>query len=190
MLHISWYLYVAFQSNVGCFNVGPPNIGAVCTGLALLTILSAFVPMMSALVASITECIAAYVKLCSVAILVWLTQDLLVWVCQYLLFHYSMCLAWIKYLTIYIQEYIYIELLYVQLAQLWICILVCYWLLIVWYIIGWMYFIWDIHLCGYYVITDILMSMFMSYHNSKVEFKKYTCDVLLPTRHLTHPTTK
>ena len=33
--------------------------------------------------------------------------------------------------------------------------------------IDWVYFTCDMHLCGYYVITDILMSVFMSlyYHN-------------------------
>ena len=32
------------------------------------------------------------------------------------------------------------------------------------YVIGWLYFTYDMHPCGYYVNTDIFMSLFMSYN--------------------------
>ena len=76
---------------------------------------------------------------------------------------YSMCLTWLIYLTLYVQECTYIHLLYVQIAWLWICVCTCYWLLFVCYAIGWAYFTKDMQLCGCYVITDLFMSLFMSH---------------------------
>ena len=59
--------------------------------------------------------------------------------------------------------YIYIHLLYVQMAQLCICVCVCYCLLFVYCVIGKAYFTCDMHLCGYYVIINIFVSLIVSY---------------------------
>ena len=65
-------------------------------------------------------------------------------------------------MMIYVQECIYIYLLYVQMEQLWICVHVWYWLLFAWCVIDWVYFIIDMHLYEYCVITDTFKSLFMS----------------------------
>ena len=66
------------------------------------------------------------------------------------------------YLTMYEQKCVYIQLLYSQVALLFICVYVCYWLLIMHCVIGWAYFTYDVCLCGYYVITDIFVALFIS----------------------------
>ena len=43
-----------------------------------------------------------------------------------------------------------------------VCVLVCYWFLIVQYVIGLADFTCDMHLCRYFVITNIVMSMLVS----------------------------
>ena len=67
-------------------------------------------------------------------------------------------------LTIYVKECVYIQLLYVETVKLWICGHVCYWSLNMHFVIYWTYFTYDKHLCGYYVMTDTFMSLFMSYN--------------------------
>ena len=81
------------------------------------------------------------------------------WLCH---FFYIFCMIILS--TIYVQECIYAQFLYVQVVLLWMWVSVCYWLLYVHYIIGWVYLICDVHLYECYVITDILMSLFMSYN--------------------------
>ena len=69
-LHSSSYLSATFKSNVDCFTAGPSDVGAACTGLALLTSLFAsHMAMMAVLVASIPASIIACVIFCSAAIL-------------------------------------------------------------------------------------------------------------------------
>ena len=48
-LHSSWYLSAVFLPNVDCFSTGPPDLGAVFTGLALLAMLCGFMAMMAGL---------------------------------------------------------------------------------------------------------------------------------------------
>ena len=59
------------------------------------------------------------------------------------------------------REHLY-RMLYGQILLLCVCVLILYWLLIVQLVTGWVYFTCDMCLCGYHVITNILMSMFVS----------------------------
>ena len=65
-----------------------------------------------------------------------------------------------------VHKSIYIQLIYVHMAKLWIYDLIYYSLLNVQYVIRSAYFTSNKHLCGHYVILDILMSMYMplKYH--------------------------
>ena len=54
----SWYLSVAFLSNVSCFSAGPPVLGLTCTDLAIFSGFSAY----------LTACMAACVMACYVFI--------------------------------------------------------------------------------------------------------------------------
>ena len=73
---------------------------------------------------------------------------------------YSLYFACLKYLTVYVQECIYMQLQYEHLAQLWMCL---HLVLVAICVIGWAYFIYDMHMCRYYIITNIFMSLFVSY---------------------------
>ena len=94
----SWYVSATFQSNIACFNIRLPDVGAICTGLALLTRLFApSMAIMATLAGSITACIIAFFVICSAAILA-LFLDCFVWVCLYILY---LSLSCVKLLASY-----------------------------------------------------------------------------------------
>ena len=85
-------------------------------------------------------------------------------------------LVYCKYLSYCTSTYCSFTLVHNLLFH--ICVHVCYWLLLVWYGVGQAYFTSDMCLFGYYVITDIFVSLFMSYNiTTLANTMRYNTDV-------------
>ena len=66
----SWYLSAAFQSNVGCFCVGPPVLDITCTDLTVFTGPPASLThIIAALAVPMAVYVIACIMFCSAAIL-------------------------------------------------------------------------------------------------------------------------
>ena len=83
-MHSSWYLSVAFQSNIGCFSAGSPDFAIVCIGLTLLWRLSAPNCHSATLAASKVAFIIAHHALFTFHS--FFSWDCLVWACLYPLY--------------------------------------------------------------------------------------------------------
>ena len=63
--HSSQYLWTTFQSNMGNFSTGPPDLGVACIGLVLLTVLSVSLTAITAALVvwnatCVTKCVMFY----------------------------------------------------------------------------------------------------------------------------------
>ena len=98
-----------------------------------------------------------------------------------------LCLFHMLYMII-ISYYMYIYKsvimcnFYVQIALVWICVLVCLWLLYVQSVIGWTYITYALHTHEYYLNTETLASVFVSYSITTTQisnFFNFMCIVLV-----------